>query len=321
MKKLCVHVFLMLNLLIPFSLYSAEKCSVDENDSITSMEEFLSYRTEPELVNVEEVGERRNYTKYLFTIKAENQDEEQVTKFYYYHTNRGPTTQKPTVILFSNVGGITILERYIGYYLAKKGISTVVAELQDIKTVNTLEKVSPYLVSSLFSSMNIVDFIAKQPFTDADKMATIGVSLGGFRALYLSALDMRMKSATLVVSGLSITDTIAHSTLEMVEDIRGEQMDSLGLNPEADKKDYEELLKEQIMFNIEDLLCRRESSDYLLFQSQNDTIVPYQQQEALYQALGQPKRTLSTRLGHKSTAVAFGLTKLGRTVDFLSSHW
>jgi len=285
------------------------------------MDELLSYRTPPELISKEITSERKHHKKYLYTIKAQNQNKEEITKFYYYHTKKGVGVKKPTVFLFSNIGGITILERYIGFYLAKRGISTVVVELDDIKKVDRLEKVSPYLVSSLFSSMNIVDFIVNEPYTDKDKLATIGVSLGGFRALYLSALDTRIKSATLVVSGLSITETIANSTLQLVEDIRNEQMKAAGLNPLQDKSEYEALLKQQIMFNVEDLLCRKNPKNYLLFQSKNDTIVPYFEQNRLYDALKKPKRTINNHFGHKATAIGFGMAKLCDTVEFMNSNW
>ena len=313
--------FILLFLCFSFHLFATNECSTEQKESIASMDELLSYRTPPEFISKEMTSERKHYKKYLYNIKAQNQEKEEITKFYYYHTNKGVGVKKPTVILYSNVGGITILERYIGFYLAKRGISTVVVELDDIKKVDRLEKVSPYLVSSLFSSMNIVDFIANEPYTDKDKLATIGVSLGGFRALYLSAIDMRIKSATLVVSGLSITETIAKSTLSMVEEIRSEQMKAIGLNPAQDKADYEILLKQQIMFNIEDLLCRKNPKNYLLFQSKNDTIVPYSEQNSLYEALKKPKRTLSNHFGHKATAIGFGMTKLGDTVKFMYSNW
>jgi hypothetical protein len=321
MKHILLFLFFSSYIFFSSHLFALDKCSTEEKDSISSMDELLSYRTHPEFISKEITSERKHYKKYLYTIKAQNQDKEEITKFYYYHTNKGVGVKKPTVFLFSNVGGITILERYIGFYLAKRGISTVVVELDDIKNVDRLEKVSPYLVSSLFSSMNIVDFIADEPYTDKDKLATIGVSLGGFRALYLSAIDTRIKSATLVVSGLSITETIASSTLEMVEEIRSEQMRAVGLDPLQDKADYELLLKQQIMFNVEDLLCRKNPENYLLFQSKNDTIVPYSEQNRLYEALKKPKRTLSNHFGHKATAIGFGMTKLGDTVKFMYSNW
>lgn len=318
--KLLLLVLLPIAFLFSFRLFALGTCSAEQRESIEATQAFLSLRSKPELIKKELIHTRKYYRKNLYTIKARNQEKTEEIKFYYYETNAGEEVKKPVVILFSSVGGITLLERYVAYYLAKKGISTIVSELSEMNSVDKIEKISPYLISSLYSSLNIMDFVENHPKINADKMATIGVSLGGFRALYLSALDLRIKSATLVVSGSSIVETLAQSTLPFVKELRALQMENMGLDA-GDNEAYLEMLQHEIMFKVEDLVCQRKTSDYLLFHSRNDTIVPYKQQNTLYSLLGNPKREIRSFLGHRGTAIHFGLSKLGKTTEFIKSHW
>ena len=224
--------------------------------------------------------------------------------------------------MFSSIGGITILERYIAYYLARKGISTIVTQIEGIEEIEKIEDISPYFLSSLFSSVNILDFASKHPDIDENKIATIGISLGGFRSLYLSAMDMRIKSATLIVSGLSVAETLATSDLKLVQEIRIKQMKNLKLDPmnKNDQKTYEEILHQNMMFDVKELLCRRSSTEFLLFQSRKDKIVPYKQQKALFKALGKPKRKVRNHFGHVGTAVMFGMTGIDDATDFIKEN-
>ena len=327
MKHLFLRILVLTNLIL-FSSYAftferCKQCSDDGNESIEAAEMLLSDRSKPVVISKEHIKSKRKYIKSLYTIEAVNQGEKQSTKFYYYAAKRGPKGPKPTVILFSSIGGITLLERYVAYYLARKGISTIVSELEGIEKVEKVEDVSPYFLSSLFSSVNILDFASNHPDIDADKIATIGISLGGFRALYLSAMDMRIKSATLVVSGLSVAETIATSDLELVQEIRGKQMKNLELDPmnQGDYKTYEEILHQNMMFDIKELLCRRNSSDFFLFQSTKDSTVPYKQQKDLFKALGKPKRKVRNHFGHVGTAVMFGLSGVDDATDFIKDHF
>ena len=322
MKRVLFHFTIFpLIFFLSFNLFALGGIlTADEAEAIEGAQAFFGERTKPEIINKELIHSKRNYNKSLYTIKATNLGEERISKAYYYETKRGPRGPKPTVIIFSSVGGVSYLERGVAYYLAGKGISSFITELDEIETVDTIEKVSPFLLSSLFSSLNIFDFAANHKNVDEKKMATIGISLGGFRALYLSALESRVASATLVVSGASVSETLSTSTLDIVQELRAKHMKALNLDP-SEISVYKDLLEKEVQFNVEDLLGNRNTSEYLLFQSKNDTTVPSKLQEDLYQMLGKPERKLRRWFGHVGTAVLFGLRGLSNTVDFMESNW
>lgn len=321
MKRVFFHFTIFpLLFLLSSNIFAIGSCSEENLEAIEGAQLFFGERSKPEVVSKQHIHTRWHYSKAHYTIKATNMGEENTSEFYYYETRNGPKGPKPAVVIFSSVTGVTILERRVAAYLAKKGISSFVTDLKNIEDVDTLEKVSPFMIKSLYTSLNIFDFAAEHPNVDASKMSTIGVSLGGFRALYLTALESRVKSATLVVSGTSIPDTLSTSTLDIVNVLKEKQMRALHLDPNDSDK-YRKLLEGELQFDVKQLLCQRKTDEFLLFQSKNDTIVPYQEQESLYQFLGKPKRTLRSCFGHRGTAVMFGITGLGETLSHIKSHW
>ena len=313
-------IILFLQLLTVFSYQnlsaSIDRCNSEQQLKINQTLGFLNQRSFPSLIKRELLKARKYYNKYSYQIKANNAGREQKVDFFYYESTVGENIEKPTILLFSGVQGISILERYIASKLTKKGFSVVISSLKKIEELDHIKKVKPFLLFSVFSSLNVLDFVSKIRGVDSNNISTIGVSLGGFRALYLSLLDLRIKSNVLVVSGLSISKAIAYSSLEIAKELRRKQMKGLNLE-EHEQDKYFQALKKEIPFKAKDFICRRKTEDYFLFQSKKDTAVPYPQQIELLNSLGSPKVKTSLSFGHKGTVVLYALLGLKPSLIFI----
>ena len=318
------RVILFLSLLSAFFSFSVQgtikDCSDRENFIINKTVGYFSQRSEPKLIEKNFIHKKRNYSKYHYVISSINAGQEIQSEFYFYESQVGFYAKKPTILLFSGIQGVSLLERYVANKLASRGFSIVISSQRNIEKMDRIEKVKPFLANSVFTSLNITDFVSNIKTVDEKNISTIGISLGGFRALYLSLIDMRVKSNVLVVSGLSIADAIAYSSLYLAEDLRAHQMKALGLDPSSDQAKYLELLKKELPFHAKDLVCRRKTKDFFLFQSQRDTTVPYFQQKALQKALGRPQLVKTRLLGHKGSVVLYALTGLSDSVEFIKNH-
>ena len=312
--------------LLPFLLGKSlqatiKACSEREKFIINKTVGYFSQRTEPKLLEQELVHMKKYYHKFFYEISANNAGVEQKSEFFYYKSLVGSKEKKPTILLFSGIQGVSILERYVASKLAKKGFSIIISSQKGISHLDHIKKVKPFLATSVFSSLNLVDFASQMKGVDSENISLIGISLGGFRALYLSLIDLRVKANVLVISGLSIAKAITYSSLGVARELRTKQMSALGLDEEKDKAKYLELLQKELPFNAKDLVCRRKTSDYFLFQSKKDTAVPYRQQSELHRVLGYPRLERTKLLGHKGAAVLFALTGLSDSLEFIRGHY
>lgn len=322
MKTKTLLLFILsLHLLISFNLKAFQSsCSPEEKNLIKQTKKFFSQRSIPTVKKIKLIHQKKHYEKHLYTLAVSNRAGKQTLNFYYYKSLKKSPEKKPLVLIFSGIGGITVLERYISYYLTKKGISTLVYSLNSLNSLGKIESIRPYFASKIFSGLSLLDFAASQPDINPQKIATIGVSLGGYQALYLTALDLRVKSGVLVVSGASLPKAMAYTSLPEIKKLREKHMKALGLDPK-NKAKYIKTIEKQLPFKVETITCRRNYKEYYLFQSQKDTVVPFFLQKELSKILGYPKTKISRHVGHKGAAVFFGLTGLRSTVNFLRSNW
>ena len=226
-------IFLFLSL-VSFAFSSngfanIKACTPEQNLAISQIDEYFGEREQPKLIQQNLIHKKRNYYKYSYVISAMNLGEEQKSEFIFYQSRRGGYEKKPTIILFSGIQGISLLERYIASKIAARGFSVVVTAQKGLKDLKSFENIRPFLADSVFKSLNLMDYISQMSGVDPENISSIGISLGGFRALYLSLLDMRVRSNVLVVSGLSIADVIAYSELPIAEELRKAQMKELDL--------------------------------------------------------------------------------------------
>jgi dipeptidyl aminopeptidase/acylaminoacyl peptidase len=165
--------------------------------------------------------------------------------------------------------------------------------------------------------LGLVDYFVKLPSVDVDRLFTIGISLGGFRSLYLLGCDSRIKAGTLVVTGDSLTKSIVLSELELAKNIREFHMKNYNI---SSLYDYELFLKDYSPVSPLDLLCARPSDNFFLIMAENDKSVPSFMQSDLWQGLGYPLAK-KVNHNHRKTILYYALSYLDNTYRFFKNIW
>ena len=236
--------------------------------------------------------------------------------FLYYETKKAQSKKAPLVVIYPGIGGTTYFEKYLANYYTLRGISVVISHYIDEVKMYNINNIRGEMVTNLSVGFSLVDFMTTLPTIDSDKISIIGVSYGGIRGVYHTALDKRIKSATLMVAGAPFEEILANSDLETVSKIRSQQMSNAGIESH---EEYVQTLKDQII-PITDFICQRETSEFFLIISDDDEWVPTNNQWELWEMLGNPDFEKSD-LGHIGTPLWLGLRKVDFIHRFFASLW
>ena len=82
----------------------------------------------------------------------------------------------------------------------------------------------------LLQKLVVLNYFSSLSEIDTNKIATIGISLGGFRAMYLAGIEPKIKATTLVVTGESLSESISRSRLALAHRLRILHMGSIQTN-------------------------------------------------------------------------------------------
>lgn len=236
--------------------------------------------------------------------------------FLYYETKRSPSKKAPLVIIYPGIGGTTYFEKYLASYYASHGVSVVISHyINDVK-LHYISNIRSEMLTNLSVGFSLVGFFSTLPRIDANRISIQGVSYGGIRGAYHTALDKRIKSATLMVAGAPFEEILAFSDLETVTEIREQQMLHANI---TDSGEYLNRLKEEVI-PISDFICQRKSEEFFLVISDDDRWVPSENQWQLWDMLGKPEYERSD-LGHIGTPLWLGLTKIRYIFNFFAAIW
>ena len=258
---------------------------------------------------------KKEHSTYLFyegSVVVTKDKVKEITNFEYYRSSQSKTS--PLVMIFTGVGGISFVERKIARFFVHNKVSVVVTEFKQFDNIKTITSFTNKIKEAIKLTFIQLEYFSKQPKINANKIATIGISLGGFRALYLSSLSPKIKAATLVVTGKSLPNTIAKSNLSLAKRIRRLHMGSIKTSSSAH---YIKVLEQHL--NLKSLTYRSKDH-YFLFMAENDFIVPFYEQKNLWYSLGKPRFQL-TGGGHVSGVLHYSFKGLEDTLNFFKKRW
>ena len=260
--------------------------------------------------------DKRQVNYYRYSGEISFPDSGITHNFLFYETQKSDVKEAPLMIIYPGIGGITYFEKYLANYYTLKGISVVISHyLDDVKLYN-IANIRSEMIANLSVGFSLVDFFSTLPNIDPDRISILGISYGGIRGAYHTALDKRVNSATLMVAGAPFEEILAYSSLDMVSEIRSQQMNNANI---ADTSNYLAEIKKEIL-PISDFVCQRESDEFFLIISDDDEWVPTENQWQLWEILGRPKYE-NSGLGHIGTPLWHGLKKVNFIYNFFASFW
>jgi cephalosporin-C deacetylase-like acetyl esterase len=129
-----------------------------------------------------------------------------------------------------------------------------------------------------------MDWLARRPEVQGDRVGLFGISRGGIVASLAAAIDPRVQAATLVLAGGGVPTIIARSTEGEVVDFRDAQVRRL--------HSFDEFMKQaHVLLRDIDPLAHAHRLDprrVLMLNAMFDTVIPHANQRALWLAAGKP---------------------------------
>lgn len=235
----------------------------------------------------------------------------------YQAKGASPRFKAPLLLIYSGIGGATAVDHAIARYFVKQNFLVVISHYVEGDSMQYIDKMRESSIRNIKAGFALIDFFLQQRSIDPSKIAVLGISYGGTRALYHTLVDHRIKAASLIVAGLPLAEVLLKSKLNLVKKMRRTQMKNARIKSLGE---YARRLQLQLNFPVNDYMCLRKSDDFYLFMSKHDSWVPSSNQLKLWQTLGQPSFK-SFQFGHVGVPIWVCLNKMRRIKNFFQSRW
>jgi dienelactone hydrolase len=232
------------------------------------------------------VKEKKRYRVLEGSINAGpngSDDDAQITFEFYEPSGDSPS---PVVLLMPILNGQKHLMRPFATKFARNGYAAVIIDTVQRRTLlDDLGDPEPAIRLSIQRHRRVIDWVETRPDLDASRIAVFGASLGGFNALYLSAMDPRVSVATTALVGGSLPYVLVNSDERRIV----EATEAAKARLSMDDEQLLDFLSENIETDVLALAAHMNADRVLMVLTKYDTTVPYDSQLRLRDAMGNPE--------------------------------
>jgi len=232
------------------------------------------------------VKEKKRYRVLEGSINAGpngSDDDAQITFEFYEPSGDSPS---PVVLLMPILNGQKHLMRPFATKFARNGYAAVIIDTVQRRTLlDDLGDPEPAIRLSIQRHRRVIDWVETRPDLDASRIAVFGASLGGFNALYLSAMDPRVSVVTTALVGGSLPYVLVNSDERRIV----EATEAAKARLSMDDEQLLDFLSENIETDVLALAAHMNADRVLMVLTKYDTTVPYDSQLRLRDAMGNPE--------------------------------
>jgi dienelactone hydrolase len=232
------------------------------------------------------VKEKKRYRVFEGSINAGpngSDDDVQITFEFYEPSGDSPS---PVVLLMPILNGQKHLMRPFATKFARNGYAAVIIDTVQRRTLlDDLGDPEPAIRLSIQRHRRVIDWIETRPDLDASRIAVFGASLGGFNALYLSAMDPRVSVAATALVGGSLPFVLVNSDERRIV----EATEAAKARLSMDDEQLLDFLSDKIETDVLALAAHMNADRVLMVLTKYDTTVPYDSQLRLRDAMGNPE--------------------------------
>ena len=232
------------------------------------------------------VKEKKRYRVFEGSINAGpngSDDDAQITFEFYEPSGDSPS---PVVLLMPILNGQKHLMRPFATKFARNGYAAVIIDTVQRRTLlDDLGDPEPAIRLSIQRHRRVIDWVETRPDLDASRIAVFGASLGGFNALYLSAMDPRVSVATTALVGGSLPYVLVNSDERRIV----EATEAAKARLSMDDEQLLDFLSDKIETDVLALAAHMNADRVLMVLTKYDTTVPYDSQLRLRDAMGRPE--------------------------------
>ena len=232
------------------------------------------------------IKEKRRYRVFEGSINAGlngADDDTKITFEFYEPSDESPS---PVVLLMPILNGQKHLMRPFATKFARNGYAAVIIDTVQRRTLlDDLGDPEPAIRLAIQRHRRVIDWVESRRGLDASRIAVFGASLGGFNALYLAAIDPRVKA----VSPALVGGSLAYVLLTSDERRIIEATDAVKKRLSMDDDQLMDYLTEKIETDILAVSPHVNAERVLMVLTRHDSTVPYDSQLRLRDAMGNPE--------------------------------
>lgn len=232
------------------------------------------------------IKEKKRYRVFEGSINAGlngSDDDSSITFEFYEPSDHSPS---PVVLLMPILNGQKHLMRPFATKFARNGYAAVIIDTVQRRTLlDDLGDPEPAIRLSIQRHRRVIDWVETRPDLDASRIAVFGASLGGFNALYLAAIDPRVKVVSPALVGGSLPYVLVSSDERRIV----EATDAVKARLSMDDEQLLDFLSEKIETDVLALAAHMNADRVLMVMTRYDTTVPYDSQLRLRDTMGDPE--------------------------------
>jgi len=252
--------------------------------------EILNYYSYPKTqhtseAKVEKVSENRMYAikQVTFPSAVNVFGTENIKIDYYVQKRQG---KFPTVLILPIAGGIDFSVRSFADHFARAGFNCAIVHGRKVNLADakTAEEVEDYFRQAVLDTRQVLDYLVEREEVDENRLGCLGLSLGGIKAIILSAVDERLKCCVLGLAGGSIADiTILSREKNIKAHIKA--LMNEGISAETIHAE----LSDKVATDPLKLAKYIDARNVLMYIAAFDKVVPRQCGDRLWEAIGKPE--------------------------------
>jgi dienelactone hydrolase len=224
----------------------------------------------------------------------------------------------PAILMLPAIWGDRYLESF-AETLVRKGF--VCLQFPSRRYLERIRRISPMNLESLADLLKrqveeanrLYDWLSAEPDVDPGRTGILGMSMGAILASLLTESNPRVHAAAYVLGGGNLPDIMSSPRGYVKRRVRERIMSENGMSAEDFRRSSEKLLK-----TVDPLTYagRLDARRIFMVNGRFDSVIPYQDAEALWTALGKPD-WLVIPSGHYSASMFLGYIRKRVTEHFL----
>jgi len=265
-----------------------------------SIQQEYDYEKKPIELSEENITEKQGYTiKQISFPSTQNilDLEHNITIDYYIPENK-KQEKSPVVVVLpvfgKKVGKNKVAEKFAEYVVQQGYYSAIVHRQEQYKELTDFKDIDTILRQMILDNRQAIDWLETQKDIDTEKIGVIGISMGGFKASLLAAIENKRLDATVIcLAGSKIWDILTFTRKNNFVKERRRIMEQEHLNPH----EFNSRLEQEIQCDPFYYAPYIDASKTLMVISRFDRVVPTRQQKLLRKQIGNPK-TIIIPAGH-----------------------
>lgn len=272
----------------------------------------------PELKNAPSVGlieKKERYSVFKVGFNAEAGPGPLWEPFYAEFYRPEGEGRFPVVLLLPILKGKEkIIQGFARYYVKKGYAALIIQRQKSFRRLKTFEGVNAILHQAVINHKIVLDWLEKQPEIDRERIAVLGLSMGGIKATLLSGADHRIKATVIVIAAGDLPWVLTNTREHGLVKKRKRHLETFRISSAT----------------LYDTLCRELTFDPLVYApyidakttlmvlARFDRVAHYRKGLELKEAIGNPE-TIVIPTGHY-TSVLFKDYVMRKSFRFIDRH-